>query len=277
MIATQTSLNFSECEGVRSLLHIFGRMTQTRYRELQENKVSNLAAVGSWGLFAPSLDNIIPASFGDAKENPDAAIARLKPRLKSLLATKFVKCITGNTNTSRIAITASFAIAKTKKVISEAVTLRSLGKPPKNQPSSPTSIQYSSYGIPQLKVETEVVLQIKNNESRPLYISILVVDAQGEMGLIFTVKWSDGENSALVKAGDTLETDALEVQKPFATSEVLIIASTTLLRESLKVLQKIAQIQENQTNRRSAESQSDDFLNLTNSLRDDLETSGLAS
>lgn len=255
----------------QELQYIFGRMTQARYQELQKNKVSNLRAVGSWGLFMPSLDDIIPASFGDAKENPDAAIARLKPRLKSLLATKFVRCITGNTNTSRIVISASFKIAKTKQQISEAVTLRGLGKPPKNQPSSPTSIQYSSYGVPQLKVGTKVVLEVKNNESRPLYISILVVDAQGEMGPIFPVKWSDGENAALVKAGDTLETDALEVQEPFGTSEVLIIASTTPLRESLRVLQKIAAIQENQDNRRSAESQSDDFLNLTSSLRDDLE------
>lgn len=261
--------------GEQELQYIFGRMTQTRYRELQKNKVSNLPSVGSWGLFMPSLDDIIPASFGDTKENPDAAIARLKPRLKSLLATKFIKCITGNTNTSRIAISASFKIAKTKQPISEAVTLRGLGKPPKNPPSSPTSIQYSSYGVPQLKVGTEVVLEVKNNESRPLYISILVVDAQGEMGLIFPVKWSDGENSALVKAGEPISTGTLEVQKPFGTSEVLIIASTTPLRESLRVLQKIAESQaeseKNPNTRRSAEAQSDDFLNLTSSLQTDLE------
>jgi Caspase domain/Domain of unknown function (DUF4384) len=257
--------------GEQEVQYIFDRMTQTRYRELQKNKVSNLPAVGSWGLFMPSLDDIIPASFGDTKENPDDAIARLKPRLKSLLATKFIKCITGNTNASRIAISASFKIAKTKQPISEAVTLRSLGKPPKNPPSSPTSIQYSSYGVPQLKVGTGVVLEVKNNESRPLYISILVVDAQGEMGLIFPVKWSDGENSALVKAGEPISTGTLEVQKPFGTSEVLIIASTTPLRESLKILGRIAEIQANPSSKRSAESQSDDFLNLTNSLRDDLE------
>jgi Domain of unknown function (DUF4384) len=258
--------------GEQELQYIFGRMTQARYRELQKNKVSNLPAVGSWGLFMPSLDDIIPASFGDTKENPQDAIARLKPRLKSLLATKFVKCITGNTNASRIAISASFKIAKTKQPISEAVTLRGLGKPPKNKPSSPTSIQYSSYGVPQLKVGTGVVLEVKNNESRPLYISILVVDAQGEMGLIFPVKWSDGENSALVKAGEPISTVTLNVEEPFGTSEVLIIASTTPLRESLKILGRIAEIQADTSSKRSAESQSDDFLNLTNSLRDDLET-----
>jgi hypothetical protein len=253
----------------REVQYIFGRMTESKHRELQKRKVSNLPNVGSLGLFLPSLDDIIPASFGDAKESANAAVMRLQPRLKSLLATKFVRCITGNTNTSRLAISALFTVTDTKKVISEAVTLRGLAKAGVNKPASPT-ITTSSAGIPQLKVKTQVMLQIKNNESLPLFISILVIDAQGEMGIIFPVNWSDAENAAVVGAGETLATGNLEVQEPFGTSEVLIIASTKPLRSSLKVLREIAQIPPGK--RRNA-AQSDNFLNLTNTLLDDLEAS----
>ena len=51
--------------GTSEVQYIFGRMTQAKYEELQRNRVKNLPQVGSLGLFLPSQDAILPASFGD--------------------------------------------------------------------------------------------------------------------------------------------------------------------------------------------------------------------
>ncbi len=256
--------------------YIFGRMTETRYQQLQKSKSTNLPAVGSFGLFLPSLDQIVPKSFGEANETVTAAVQRLKPKFKSLLAVRILKQMVGNNNTSQLKVTASINIAGSKKIISETLPTRSIKKQigaSSTTPAKPINIKEGE--IPKLPVGTQVVFEVENQESTPLYVSILVIDAAGEMAIIFPNNWSASEDAALLTAtdkriipedGDGFE---LTIGEPLGITEALIIASTSPLRTSLKALKEIA-TRGNKT-RGPLAANNDEFLDVTDKLLEDLD------
>ncbi|MDJ0697240.1 caspase family protein [Mastigocoleus sp. MO_188.B34] len=255
--------------------YIFGVMTQARYRELQKRSIPNLPSVGSFGLFLATLDEIVPKSFGNTGETVTQAIKRLTPKFKSLLAARIVKQMLGNTNTSKIKVTASMNIADTQKVISETFPVRGVSKD-KNQ-STPVKLSVTTEnGIPKLPIGTQVAFELKNQESTPLYISILVIDAAGEMAVIFPNDWSVSEGAALLAAGEKriipTQNDGfkLSVGEPFGMTEALIIASTDPLRNSLKVLKGIAK--RGGTTRGPVAPDEDEVLDVTDKLLTDLDT-----
>ncbi|MBD2388301.1 caspase family protein [Cylindrospermum sp. FACHB-282] len=267
--------------GTVEVQYIFGRITEAKYQELQKQRVSHLPTVGSFGLFLPSQDQIVPTSFGKSQETVSKAVSRLQPKLKSLLAARIVKQMLGNTNTSRIAITASMNIPGNEKLLGETFTIRGgvnkvTGET--NKPAPVRPVNSSDSGILKLSIGTEIAFQIQNNESRPLYVSILVIDAQGEMTAIFPNDWSASEDAALVEAKQKRvipqanDGFKLTIGEPLGLSEALIIASTTPLRNSLKALQKIANSR-GLENRRAPVSVNDQVLDLTDSLLNDLDAS----
>ena len=268
--------------GISEVQYIFGRMTQAKYAELQElqkNRIKNLPQVGSLGLFLPSQDEIIPASFGETKETIQEAITRLKPKFKSLLAARIIKQVLGNTNSSRVNVTASMNIANSQTIIAETFAIRGTNKVPvDSKPIVPVSpVKFSELGIPQLTVGTQIDLQIENNESSDLYVSILVIDAEGTMTIIYPNDWSASQTAALIKPKEKLvipqagrDVFKLTISEPLGIGEALVIASTSPLRTSLKALQKIAK-RRGLENRRSPMNVNDDILEVTDSLLNDLD------
>lgn len=133
----------------------------------------------------------------------------------------------------------------------------------------------------QLKVGTEIAFQVENNETRSLYVTILVIDAQSEMTVIFPNNWSASEDAALIEANQKRlipmaeDNFKLTIGEPLGFSEVLIVASATPLRNLLKALQQIAKSR-GFANRNAPVSVNDEFLDITNSLLNDLDigTSG---
>ena len=254
--------------------YIFGKMTKARYGELQKRRVANLPPVDSFGLFVTTLDEIVPKSFGDSGETVTAAIKRLTPKFKSLLAAKVVKQMLGNTNTSSVKVTASMNIAGSQKVISETFPVRGLNKQGVNQ-NAPAKPVTTENGIPKLPVGTQVAFELENLESQPLYVSILVIDAVGEMAVIFPNDWGASINATLLPAGEkraipgSSDGFKLTVGEPFGMTEALIIASTNPLRNSLKALKGIAS--RGGTTRGPIAPKEDEFLNLTDELLTDLD------
>ncbi|MEQ8995278.1 MAG: DUF4384 domain-containing protein [Coleofasciculus sp. B1-GNL1-01] len=113
--------------------------------------------------------------------------------------------------------------------------------------TTPSRQSINSTRFTQLPLATPVQLNIVNNESRPVYVSVLVIDATGEITLLFPHQWAVIEDAAQVKAGETLlipnpsrDTFHLQTQKPLGVTEVLIIASVTPVRNALKALQTLA-------------------------------------
>ncbi|NJL79544.1 MAG: DUF4384 domain-containing protein [Richelia sp. SM2_1_7] len=256
--------------------YIFGAMTSARYQELQKRRIPNLPPVGSFGLFLATLDEILPKSFGDSGETVTDAIKRLIPKFKSLLAARIVKQMLGNTNTSKIKVTASMNIAGSQKVISETFPVRGFKKQTDNQntPLKPPVI--TENGIPKLPIGTQVAFELENQESVPLYVSILVIDAAGDMAVIFPNDWGVAEGATLLSAGEKRTIPSqndgfkLTVREPFGMTEALIIASTSPLRTSLKALQGIAK--RGGKTRGPIAPNEDEFLDVTDKLLDDLDT-----
>ncbi|MBD2510065.1 caspase family protein [Nostoc muscorum FACHB-395] len=265
--------------GTVEVQYIFGRMTDAKYQQLQKQRVANLPTVGSFGLFLPSQDQIVSASFGNSKETVSEAVKRLQPKLKSLLAARIVKQMLGNTNTSKIAVTASMNIAGNNELLGETFTIRGAVNKTTGQTNKPAPVQAinsSNSSVAKLPIGTAITFQVQNNESSPLYVSILVIDAQGEMTVIFPNDWSASEDAALVQAKQKQvipqadDAFKLTIGEPLGISEALIIASTTPLRTSLKVLQKIAQSR-GLENHNAPIAVPDEVLDVTRSLLDDLD------
>ena len=261
--------------GQQEVQYIFGRMTQARYQQLQKSQVANLPPVGSYGLFLPSLDKIVPSSFGKANETVTTAVENLKPKFKSFLATRIVKQMLPN-STSQVKVTASINIAGSKKIISETVPTRGISKQigiSTNNPNKPVTIKDGE--IPKISVGTQIVFDIQNQESTPIYVAILVIDATGEMTIIFPNNWTASEDMALLAAKDKRiipgddDNFKLTTGEPFGITEALIVASASPLRTSLKALQGIAR--RGNITRGPSTANDDEFLDLTDKLLEDLD------
>ena len=250
--------------------YIFGRMTNQRYQELQKQRVPNLPPVGSLGLFYPSLDKILPYSFKDGNETIPDAVKRLKSKFKSLLAARIVKYMVGNTNTSRLKVSASMNIAENQRLVSQTFTVRG-----GNRKKPPAKI--TNDGIPKLRIGTQIIFQVENQESIPLYVTVLVIDAAGNMAVIFpNQNWVAPEGVALVKPGQKLiigKDDGLRLttNEPLGVTEALILASTSPLRESLKALQRVAK--RGGKAKGAIAPENDEFLGIADTLLTDLDNS----
>jgi hypothetical protein len=221
--------------------YLLGRITQEN-RQFQKNgETSNLASVpdvGSIGLFTPALE-LIPGSFGASGESMEAAVARLTPKFKSLLAAHIAKMIL-NPGSSRLNVVASMKRAEGETF---ATTFPVRGA----QNSSNPSTQNSKHS--KLPLETPLQFVVTNKEDRDLHVSVLVIDPEGEMTVIFPNTWTAEENATLVKAGVTLHIPQagkdkfrFKVAKPVGMVEVLVIASGTPLKQALKALQEVARV-----------------------------------
>ncbi len=182
----------------KEVQYIFGRLTSIRYKQLYYQR-ENLS-VGSFGLFLPTLDEIVPQTFGSADESVTDAVQRLKAKLKSLLAAHIVKQILGNNDTSLIKVTASMNIAGSQ-IVSETLPTRGILKTGASQTLS-KAVNTAVGAVPKLSIGKQVVFQVENKESVPLYISIIVIDAAGGMSVIFPFDWSAPVETAYLGAGE---------------------------------------------------------------------------
>ncbi|HBB35741.1 MAG TPA: caspase [Cyanobacteria bacterium UBA8803] len=243
--------------GETEVHYILGRMTEARYRELQQRQVNEIPPVGSLGLYAPGLD-LIPGSFGATDEKVTDAINRLKAKFRSLLAARLVK-LTLNADSSQMKVFAKMRIVdstgKPLDLVAQEFTVR--GESPLQQTEGlnqtpaviPTGAVTFENGIPQLPIGTRVQLEVENREQRDLYVTVLVISPEGDMFVIFPNSWTAGTEAAIIQAGQTRKIPdpgqgdqfKITVGKPLGTAEVLVIASATPIGEALKVLQQIAE------------------------------------
>jgi hypothetical protein len=217
--------------------YLLGRITSDN-RQFQTKPAEDIPAPGSAGLFTPALE-LIPGSFGAAGEPVSAAVTRLKSKLKSLLAAHLVKMIL-NPASSQLNVAATMNLPDSE-ILASTFTVR--GAAGKTEAPAPQGRNL----FKQLPVGTRLQFQVTNKENRDLHVSVLVIDPEGEMTVIFPNTWTAAQDATLVKAGETLripeqgkDSFKLTVQKPLGIVEILVLASGTPLGESLKALQAIA-------------------------------------
>jgi hypothetical protein len=218
--------------------YLLGRVTQEDFQSWQKQGVSNPPPVGSLGLFTTGRVPI-PGSFGQVGESADDAVPRLRPRLKVLLAGRILKSLV-NGDSSQLKVTTSIQ-AVDGKGTSGTVSSRGAGNAQSTLPPGVSNTQKL-----QFKRGTNIQAQVKNNESRNIYASLLFITGSGEIINLFPLDWDAPEEKALIAPGQSINVPQPEdnfvwnVGDKAGTFEVLILASVAPLRSALKGLQNIA-------------------------------------
>ena len=217
--------------------YVLGRMTAANRQELADQP--GLPAEGSLGLFSQGLD-LVPDSYGNPEETVTAAIERLRPKLRSLLAARLIK-LTLNPGSSRLNLNVTMIPEAGNQVLANAFTVRGTASPQADNAPTPRP------GVDQIPLGTGIQFQVDNQENRDLYLSVLVIDATGGMSVIFPNQWTATVESTLLPAGASLmlpdlsrDRFRLVTQPPVGTTEVLIVASSNPLNNALQGLQVIA-------------------------------------
>ncbi len=232
--------------------YIFSRMTVAYRQQLKQNQqVSEIPAEGSFGLFSPSLE-LIPDSFGQAGENIAQAIARLQPKLKSLLAARIVK-MTLNADSSRLKLGVNMKYLSSGQVgtlIGKAFTPRGCEEPTSCPPLGGRG-QPGEVLTQQLPVGSSLQFEVTNGEQKPLYVGVLLIDPSEGVVVLFPNDFQKGseqdrDSTTKIEAGATLlipdrsKKEFKIIPENTGVGEVLVVASETPLTNSLLRLQSLA-------------------------------------
>jgi len=214
--------------------YLLGRMNSAYLEQARSYGITNPPPVGSVGLFTAGVEPI-PDSFGKAEESVEAAIMRLRPRLKQLLAGRLLQQVV-NGGSSNLKVENSIQPVGVGGV---AINSGSRGAQ-ETTPNSPTR----SANVQQLAPGTEVQVEVTNQENRNIYMSVLVIGSNGDLVVLHPVDWEAPEDATLIAPGQTLrvpqEGVKFKVQGPSGFLELMVLASTKPLRDALKGLQTIA-------------------------------------
>ncbi|NER22671.1 MAG: DUF4384 domain-containing protein [Symploca sp. SIO1B1] len=214
--------------------YLLGKMNSDYLQQARSYGITNPPAVGSIGLFSAGVEPI-PDSFGEVGESAEAAIMRLRPRLKQLLAGRLLQQVV-NGSSSNLKVENAI-----KPVGGRGVTAVSRGA----QEAAPNSLP-SLTTVQQLAPGTELKVEVTNQENRNIYMSVLVIGSNGDLVVLYPAEWEAAEDATLIAPGQTLVVPReghvkFVVQGPSGFLELMVLASTKPLRDALKGLQTIAQ------------------------------------
>lgn len=220
--------------------YLLGRMTATALKVARREQGVDPAPIGSIGLFTAGL-TAVPDSFGPKDETVEAAIQRLRPRLKRLLAGRILASIL-NSNASSLQVGATV----------ERVGARGIARAFGSRGVEEAGILSQAIATNDRKLTpgTEIQVQVENQEDQNLYIGVLVIASNGNLVVLHPVDWDAPEDAALVAPGQVLTVPRQSnnpdndfrfiVQGPAGFFELLVLASTEPLRNALRGLQRIA-------------------------------------
>jgi hypothetical protein len=222
----------------------------------------NIPPVGVVALFTPTLA-FIPRSDGSIGEEIGAAVNRLQPRFRSLLAGKVLRAIASTSSDLKI----------TGEIFSES------GPGPRIQISSrgiqqtgsfmPTTTSSQSFNAGQA-----IQIRIDNRDEKRLYLSCLAINSQGEIITLHPANWDSPDDASLLEKGKSLVVPGADAEIELKLSgsgiiEIITLVSTDPLRGALRVMQNIAR---GQGRSRGTVAASDgDPLNLIDDLLGDLD------
>ena len=215
------------------LQYILSRMT-TAYRSQLEKTAKNskqpreIPPVDSIGLFTPSVDEMIPDSFGKVGELMKDASDRLTPKLQSLLAARLMK-LTLNARQSELSFAAKMQIeGQSDELVGQAFTIRgSKAAEPKRDRAIPLGSAFQ--------------FQVTNSGTEDLYLAIMVIDSSGDITNLYPAP-SALEDSIKLRAGmsklipDPATDDFVYKAKAKGIGEALVVASKSPLRNAIKIV-----------------------------------------
>jgi len=202
---------------------IIGRLTDTARQAGKTRGVNIAQPDGSVGLFT-SGNTPIANSFGRLDESPQRLVARLRPQLKMLLARQLLsQTLNGDAAQLRVDIDLKPRAGGNVQVLSRGGG-KAVGSQSSPQPHKANSI---------------VDINVVNREAKPIYLAMLVIGDDGVITVLHPANWDSPELATIVEPGEPMNVP-MEVYGPAGFFEVLVIASASPLRETLRSLQAIA-------------------------------------
>jgi hypothetical protein len=232
--------------------YIFSRMTATYRQQLQQKPETEIPVEGSIGLFSPGLE-LLAGSFDKSGETVVEAIARLKAKLKSLLAARIIK-MTLNADSSRLklGVTMNYSFSgQSGKMIGNNFTPRGCEEPTSCPPYGGRGGRSGEILTQQVPLGSSLRFEVTNGETKPLYLGVLSVDPSKGIVVLFPNEYQqlpdkDRDLSTRIEAGKTLlipDPNKKEFQlipEETGVGEILIIASEKPLKDSLLRLAALA-------------------------------------
>ncbi|BAU10735.1 peptidase C14, caspase catalytic subunit p20 [Leptolyngbya sp. NIES-3755] len=197
--------------------YILGRMTP----KYQQQGRSTLPPINSIGLFSSGLE-IVPESFSTADETIEAAIDRLRSKLRSLLAARILKLML-NADASKLKVSAEIQ-SEGAVLVGQAFTIR--------------GEQSRKRTVPQLKIGQGFRVVVQNQEVRDLYVAIILTSPEGN--LYVASPQTDDAAAGLLKAREQMQLEVKRILPPVGAGEALMIASTSPLKSAVRTLRSIA-------------------------------------
>ena len=215
--------------------YIFSRLTAAYQEKLQKLKFTNIPDVGSIGLFTAGLEPL-SETFKQSGEDVKDAVDRLKATFNSLVASHILK-ITLNANSSTLDVELAMNLVdEPNRIIVKTATARSRN-----------SRQQSNFYSRKLPVNKLFQFQVRNNETIPLYLTILLLDSSGSMMVVFPYQWPASDKSMMLEPNQTLIVGKPEELKLQAlekgSGEALVIISRKQLKKAVKTLVSLAEEQ----------------------------------
>lgn len=215
--------------------YFLGRLTAEVQFQLQMQGLPTLPSVGSIGLFGPTLSPLVEL-FGPAEESPTQAIARLRPRLVSLLIGLILQQVqTGAVSSLRVS--ARVRDRESRQLI-RAVATRGAQEAGLQVEGDRESRKAG--------IERSVEIELINGEPENLYMGAIAVSTAGDITVLHPVTWDAPDDAALVRRNSTQviprPEDGVDLvtQGPPGSLEVMIFASQQPLRSFLQGLQRVA-------------------------------------
>ena len=235
---------------------LLGRYTEDIHQRLLDYRVPvrTHQAIGSIGLFSPAQEPKLVGSFGEPGEAiADAINNRLRSRFTSLYLGRLL-ALMGNQHSSWINV--SVEVNHLGSV--SGTTTRG------GDPNAIIIPQQSARGIEQVAVGDNISITVKNHEHEDLHFGIVVIDAAGEVSVLFPPPIIDAPDTTFPGSlTDRLEPPPVDVisrwlpktlelvgAEPYGITELLVLASPQSLVRPLAKLRRDAPKFDHSPNRR---------------------------
>ena len=213
---------------------VLAQVTDELRRQVDPASLGDLPSNGVIALFSPTLA-FISRTDGSSGEPVTAAVNRLIPRFKTLLAAKVLRAIADTSSDLQISgeVFASNRATTGPRV---SITSRAIDAAGGDRQSAATEL-FTDGDVMQL--------QLNNQDNQALYVSCLLVNARGEIDVLHPARWDAPEEASRIATGESIVIPRAEdeVQVTLRGSgflEMITLVSTEPLRNALRGLQTIA-------------------------------------
>jgi len=214
---------------------VLAQVTDELRRQVDPVSLGDLPGNGAIALFSPTLA-FISRTDGSSGESVTAAVNRLIPRFKTLLAAKVLRAIADTSSDLQISgeVFASNRATTGPRV---SITSRAIDAAGGGDRQSAATELFTDGDVMQL--------QLNNQDNQALYVSCLLVNARGEIDVLHPARWDAPEEASRIATGESIVIPRAEdeVQVTLRGSgflEMITLVSTEPLRNALRGLQTIA-------------------------------------